>query len=65
MMTEYDDLNVRHFKLVSGDEVLGLVRDTDTDTLNVIVERPLLIHVDYNVESGRERFFLSDYTCCS
>jgi hypothetical protein len=61
MMNEYTDLNIRHMKLVSGDEIIGLVRDVEVDRLSVIVERPLLIHTDLDVGTGRERYYLSDY----
>lgn len=61
MNDELEDLNIRHLKLVSGDEVLALVRDIDTDRLNVIVERPLLIHNEIDTGSGIDRYFLSDY----
>lgn len=60
-MIDHSDLNIRHMKLVSGDEVIVLIRDIDPNKLDVIVERPLLIHNELDIHSGRERFFLSDY----
>lgn len=60
-MIDHSDLNIRHIKLVSGDEVIALVRDVDVNRLDVIMERPLLIHTELDTGTGRERFYLSDY----
>ena len=43
MSDEYKDLNVMHFKLSSGDEILGLVAGLDHKKGVVHIEYPVLI----------------------
>ena len=58
-MTEdkvYDDVNIRHFKLVNGEEVISYVgSDKSEDTL-IHLERPLQIH-----RMGMGSFFFSKW----
>ncbi len=35
------ELDIRHFKLINGDDIIGLVADRNDD--NIIVERPLVV----------------------
>ena len=52
----YDDVNIRHFKLVSGEEVISYVgTETSGDTL-IHLERPLQIH-----RMGMGSFFFSKW----
>ena len=52
----YDDINIRHFKLVSGEEVISYVgSDSKEDTL-IHLERPLQIH-----RMGMGSFFFSKW----
>ena len=37
-----EGLNIRHFKLMNGEEIIGLVAVTNDD--NYIVERPVKLH---------------------
>jgi len=43
MTKEYNDINIRHLKLVSGEEVISYVNDSSENEL-IILERPLQIH---------------------
>lgn len=43
MDSEYKDLNVKHFKLTSGDEVLGLIAGVDANKGIIHIEYPVLI----------------------
>jgi hypothetical protein len=37
-----EGLNIRHFKLMNGEEIIGLVANTNDD--NYIIERPVRLH---------------------
>ena len=37
----YDDLNIRQFKLTSGEDVIGLITGVDKKTSFILMERPL------------------------
>ena len=45
MASEYDDLNVKHFKLSSGDEILGLVAGVNAENGVMVIEYPVLIEM--------------------
>lgn len=45
MNTDYDELNVKHFKLSSGDEILGLVAGIDNRKGIMVLEYPVLIEM--------------------
>ena len=39
-----EELNIRHFKLMNGDDIIGLVAVKNDD--NFIIERPVSIHAN-------------------
>jgi hypothetical protein len=41
-MTEYTDLDIKHFKLVSGDEILGLIAGVKREAGVIYIEHPVL-----------------------
>ena len=43
MTDEYNDINIRHLKLVSGEEVISYVNENSENEI-IILERPLQIH---------------------
>lgn len=47
-MTEYKDLNIRHFKLLNGEQIIALVSSKNED--NILVERP--VSIQENVMGG-------------
>ena len=53
--TEFTDLDIKHFKLVSGDEVVGLIAGVKQKMGVLYLERPVKINL-----SGAE-LFMSDY----
>lgn len=55
--SDLDELNIRHFKLSSGDEIIGHV--VKTQELTITVERPLQINI-VTVNSS-QKFFLSEW----
>ena len=63
MMTIMDeetlnDINIQHFKLVNGEEFIGLVRGTEKN--RILVEFPLMLNV-MNLGNGRESFFFTEW----
>jgi len=53
----YHDINIRHFKLVSGDEVISYVTDVKNEKESLLtLERPLQIH-----RMGMGSFFFSKW----
>ena len=40
-MTEYNNLNIRHFKLLNGEQIIALVSSKNED--NILIERPVAI----------------------
>ena len=58
-MSEYEDLNIRHIKLVSGEEILALVSKVDSRRHLVLVERPLAISCI--TMTSKESYYLSDW----
>ena len=52
-MTEYDDLNIKHFKLTSGDEILGLIAGIEKGMIHI--EYPVLI------DMVGDAYMLADY----
>jgi len=47
-MTEYNNLNIRHFKLLNGEQIIALVSSKNED--NVMIERP--VSIQENVMGG-------------
>jgi len=41
-MKNIEDLNIRHFKLINGDDILALVHKKENG--KIFVERPVLVH---------------------
>lgn len=58
-MNELEDVNIRHIKLVSGEEILALISKVDSRRHLVLVERPLAITSLYMGE--KETYHLSDW----
>lgn len=58
-MTELEDVNIRHIKLVSGDEILALVNKVDSRRHLVYVERPLMLS-SFNM-GGKETYYLAEW----
>lgn len=59
MKNAYDDLNIRHFKLVSGDDVIGLVAGLEKDTGSIYLEYP--VKLDYIKHDNTMNYIMSDY----
>ena len=55
-MTDFDDVNIRHLKLTSGDEVISYVATEDMNGPLVTLERPLQVH-----RYGLGNFFFSKW----
>ena len=55
MEDTYKDIKIKHFKLLSGDEILGHVAGVSKERNMIYIERPTLVFV-----SGHE-FNLEDY----
>ena len=55
-MTNFDDVNIRHLKLTSGDEVISYVATKDMNGPIVTLERPLQVH-----RYGLGNFFFSKW----
>ena len=55
MEDEYRDLNVKHFKLTSGDEILGLVAGIDKQQGIIHIEYPVLLDMIGN------NYIMNDY----
>lgn len=56
---DIEDLNIRHIKLTSGDEVIALIAGIDTTNQLVHVERPMAIHS--TIENDKEKYYLTDW----
>jgi len=56
----YDDLNIRQFKLTSGEDVIGLITGVDKKTSFILMERPLSL-VSENVDVDRQRVYFMDW----
>ena len=54
-----EDLNIRHLKLSSGEEVIGLIAGVDVKKQLVHIERPVSLSSAY--EDDYERFYLLDW----
>lgn len=59
-MSSLADVNIRHMKLSSGDEIIALVQSINKEGV-VIVERPLLIQSFTNPRDGSEKYYFMDY----
>lgn len=55
-MKEYDEVNIRHLKFTSGDEVISYVANKDMTDPVVKLERPLQVH-----RYGLGNFFFSKW----
>jgi hypothetical protein len=55
MEAVYSDLNVKHFKLTSGDEILGLIAGIDTKNGILHIEYPVLLDMIGN------NYMMNDY----
>lgn len=55
-----DDLKIKHIKLLSGDELLGLVAGIDPKTGVIFIERPVQIEISDDQVTMREYMPLSD-----
>ena len=55
MNDEYKDLHIKHFKLTSGDEVLGLITAVDNQKGIIHIEYPVL------VDMIGTNYIMSDY----
>jgi hypothetical protein len=55
----YDDLNIRHIKLTSGDEIIGLIAGIDVPNQLVHIERPMAIHSHY--AGDKESYYLTEW----
>ena len=56
--TALDEVNIRHFKLVSGDEILALVNTIEDNYC--LVEQPLSLNV-MHISEGKESYYFSEY----
>lgn len=58
-MSELDEINIRHLKLTSGDELLAIVNKYDRKLGVIVVERPLVLN-SFSL-GGRESHYLADW----
>jgi hypothetical protein len=58
MTEDIKEINIRHFKLMSGDEILGLVRAQEEDY--IVLEQPLQMHIT-SMTPERESYYFSEY----
>lgn len=59
METTLDDMNIKHFKLSSGDEVLGLVVGVSKNEGVIHLEYP--VQLEYIKHRGKLNYMLTDY----
>lgn len=57
MSSEFDDIDVRHIKLTSGEDIIALVVGKQDNYL--IVEKPLKMHM--MVSESKQSFYFSDW----
>lgn len=50
-MNELQDVNIRHIKLVSGEQLIAIIHDQDTESDLMMVQKPMLIKMSSH-ESG-------------
>ena len=53
-----NDINIQHFKLINGEEFIGLVRGTEEN--RILVEFPLMLNV-MSLGRGRESFYFTEW----
>lgn len=56
-MKELSDIDIRHFKLSSGDDIITLVTKEETDT--IIVAQPMEMHSTINQQS--QAYYFTDW----
>ena len=56
-MKELSDIDIRHFKLSSGDEVISLVSKDDTDA--VVIQQPMKMHS--NLGQNSQSYYFTDW----
>jgi len=56
----YDDLDIRQFKLTSGENVLGLITGVDKVTSMIMMERPVTL-ISETLKDSKQRFFFADW----
>jgi hypothetical protein len=54
---ELSDIDIRHFKLSSGDEVISLVSKDDTDV--VVIQQPMKMHS--NLGQNSQSYYFTDW----
>lgn len=59
---ELGHLDVRHFKLVSGEDIIGFVLKKSDDLSKYVVEQPYLVEVEGGRFSAKPWFQLSEQT---
>ena len=52
------DINIQHFKLVNGEEFIGLVRGTENN--RILIEFPLMLNV-MSLGAGKESFYFTEW----
>lgn len=55
----YQELNIRHFKLTSGEEIIGLITSLDAKKQLIHVERPVVIHT--SIGRTHERYYMNEW----
>lgn len=58
MKFEIDEIDIRHFKLVDGSEIIAYIRGMEDH--GYIVESPLLMNI-YNEDNRMQRIFMSPW----
>ena len=55
---ELNDVNIQHFKLINGDELIALVRGSEGS--RILLEFPLMLNV-MPMGSGKESFYFTEW----
>ena len=53
-----DNIDIRHFKLTNGDEVIGLIRGHDE--VQVFIEFPLLLNI-ISLSPEKEQYYYTEW----
>jgi hypothetical protein len=56
-MKELSDIDIRHFKLSSGDEIISLVSKDDTDV--VVLQQPMKMHS--NIGQNSQSYYFTEW----
>lgn len=56
----YDSINIRQFKLTTGENVLGLIVGLDKDTSFIKMERPVTL-ISESINGNKQRFYFADW----